>query len=288
MDFVKHETINMKSHPDFNERWVQKIIAQDPSIIGLGNLDLIAAEKIQQSKGRLDLLLADQENVQRYEVEIQLGATDESHIIRTIEYWDNEKKKYPMYEHCAVIIAEDITSRFLNVISLFNGAIPLVAIKMKLIKIDDKITLDFTKVLDKQILGLPEEEEQDSLITSDRSFWEKTASKQSLLLVDQIFEIVRKIEPSLKLNYLKRYIGIARGEISSNFVYFKPKQKHVNFYIQLPRSTETDSFIQQHDFEMLSYKKNRYCISLLKDDVDAKAEAIRFLSKKAFDRYFED
>ena len=48
----------------------------------------------------------------------------ESHIIRTIEYWDIERKRYPQYEHCAVLVAEDITSRFLNVISLFNGTIP--------------------------------------------------------------------------------------------------------------------------------------------------------------------
>jgi hypothetical protein len=34
----------------------------------------------------LDLLLADQDLTTRYEVEIQLGATDASHIIRTIEY----------------------------------------------------------------------------------------------------------------------------------------------------------------------------------------------------------
>ena len=60
----------------------------------------------------------------RYEVEVQLGATDESHIIRTIDYWDIERKRYPQYDHTAVIVAEDITSRFLNVISLFNGMIP--------------------------------------------------------------------------------------------------------------------------------------------------------------------
>jgi len=44
-----------------------------------------------------------------YEIEIQLGSTDESHIIRTIEYWDIERKRYPQYDHTAVIIAEDIT-----------------------------------------------------------------------------------------------------------------------------------------------------------------------------------
>ena len=59
-------------------------------------------------------MLQDADGIERYEVEIQLGATDESHIIRTIEYWDIERKRYPQYNHTAIIIAEDITSRFLN------------------------------------------------------------------------------------------------------------------------------------------------------------------------------
>jgi hypothetical protein len=43
--------------------------------------------------GRFDPLLEDPdpEAATRYEVEIQLGATDESHIIRTLEYWDIER-----------------------------------------------------------------------------------------------------------------------------------------------------------------------------------------------------
>jgi hypothetical protein len=51
-----------------------------------------------------------------YEVEIMLGSTDESHIIRTIEYWDIEKRRFPSKDHKAVIVAEDITNRFFNVI----------------------------------------------------------------------------------------------------------------------------------------------------------------------------
>ena len=42
----------------------------------------------------MDLLLQEADGSDRYEVEIQLGATDESHIIRTIEYWDIERKRY--------------------------------------------------------------------------------------------------------------------------------------------------------------------------------------------------
>jgi hypothetical protein len=133
--FVKHERIWLREHAQFNERWVQERIAEDPRILGLGELVLKDKERRQPHAGRLDLLLQDPDNDRRYEVELQLGRTDESHIIRTIEYWDIEKRRYPHYDHCAVIVAEDITTRFLNVIALFNSAIPIIAIQMSALAI---------------------------------------------------------------------------------------------------------------------------------------------------------
>jgi hypothetical protein len=91
------------------------------------------------------MLLSDPDSATRYEVELQLGPTDETRIIRTIEYWDIERRRYPQYEHVGVIVAEDITSRFLNVIGLFNGFIPLVALQVQALAIGDQVTLSFTK-----------------------------------------------------------------------------------------------------------------------------------------------
>ena len=139
MKHVHLKTIHLKNHPELNERWLQDIIAEEPSILGIGDVILKDKERIHQGAGRLDLLLQEADGSDRYEVEIQLGATDESHIIRTIEYWDIERKRYPQYNHTAVIIAEDITSRFLNVISLFNGSIPLMALQVKAIETSDGI-----------------------------------------------------------------------------------------------------------------------------------------------------
>jgi hypothetical protein len=113
--YIKHRKLLLKTHPDFNEKWVQERIAEDPSILGIG--ELILKERNQLGAGRLDLLFQDPDSNIRYEVEIQLGKTDESHIFRTIEYWDLERKRYPQYDHVAVLIAEDITSRFLNIVS---------------------------------------------------------------------------------------------------------------------------------------------------------------------------
>jgi hypothetical protein len=58
------------------------------------------------------MLLKDSEEETMYEVEVMLGETDESHIIRTIEYWDNQKRRWPQRQHKAVLIAEHINWRF--------------------------------------------------------------------------------------------------------------------------------------------------------------------------------
>ena len=87
MEFTKFEKISLKTHAELTERWVQDRIAEAPAILGLGDVIVKDKERIQPRAGRLDLLLQDAELNRRYEVEIQLGSTDESHIIRTIEYW---------------------------------------------------------------------------------------------------------------------------------------------------------------------------------------------------------
>ena len=138
---------------------MQELVAEDPSILGLGDLVLRDKERIQPNAGRLDLLLQDPETQRRYEVELQLGATDETHIIRTIEYLDIERKRYPQYDHCDVLIAETVTSRFLNVVSLFNGTIPLIALQMQALKVGDNITLIFSTVMDEFSCGRVDEDE---------------------------------------------------------------------------------------------------------------------------------
>ena len=70
LEFVKFETLSLKEHPDYNEKWVQNIIAGDPSILGLGDITLLNEELTQRGGGRLDLLFEDTDASQRYEVEI--------------------------------------------------------------------------------------------------------------------------------------------------------------------------------------------------------------------------
>lgn len=211
MEFVRSVPVPLKTHPFFTERWLQEQIINDVSILGLGisDLDVKDVERRQPSAGRLDLLLFDPETTTRYEVEIQLGPTDESHIIRTLEYWDNERRRFPQYDHVAVIVAEEITGRFLNVISLFNQAIPLIAIQMSALDVGGALTLHATKVLD---LALPApEEDDDSGHETDRSYWENRAHPAILKLTDQLLELINEEGSNVTLKYNKHYIGLQQA-----------------------------------------------------------------------------
>lgn len=178
MEFINFKKISLKNHPEITEKFVQEKIANEPEILGLGDLLLKDKERIQPGAGRLDLLLQESESNRRYEVEIQLGKIDESHLIRTIEYWDIERKRYPQYDHCAVIVAEDITSRFLNVIQLFNGCIPIIAIQINAYEVENKTGLIFTKIIDELELGLVDDDESTTEV-ADRNYWERHGSKKT-------------------------------------------------------------------------------------------------------------
>lgn len=284
MQHQKLQTISLKNHPSLNEKWVQEIIASDPAILGLGDLILKDKERIQPSSGRLDILLQEPEAAKRYEVELQLGATDERHIIRTIEYWDIERKRYPQYEHCAVIIAEDITSRFFNVISLFNGSIPLIAIQMSAIQLPDStVGLHFTKILDVFSQGLVDEDEEVAAVT-DRGYWENIkGTPATVKLADDLLILVREIEPKLELKYNKYYIGMAVGGVATNFVICRPKKSAMNLEILLPKTDEYTALIEEAGLDLIRYDTTwgRYCIRVKGDDLKKHKDALSNLLGKA-------
>lgn len=248
---IKMEKIPLKNNPAIKEDLIQSFIFDDPSVLGLGDLNPIRREKIQPSGGRLDLLLEDSDGT-RYEVEVQLGATDPSHIVRSIEYWDYEKKRYPQYDHCAVIVAEEITGRFMNVISLFNGAIPLIALQMSAYKNGDDICLTFTKVMDRVSLGTEEEEQYE---VTDRNYWEARSTSQILKNVDEIFESMKEFIPNYELKYNKSYIGLAKDNIARNFISFRPKKKFLHLTLKGNENPALMKAIEDAGLD-ISYKPN--------------------------------
>ncbi len=143
-----------------------------------------------------------------YEVEVMLGETDETHIIRTIEYWDNEKRIWPSRQHFAVLVAEQINRRFFNVIHLISHSIPIIAIQTSLLVANNSRSLFFSKILNTY------EEIDDGTSLEDkvynREYW-VNRSNWTLEAADELLHVTSGVLGGAVLNYLKSYVALNVG-----------------------------------------------------------------------------
>lgn len=270
------------------EEFVQHLIAEDPSILGLGDLVVKEKERIQPGGGRLDFLLQNSPASVRYEVEIQLGETNPSHIIRTVEYWDRERRNSPQFEHVAVIIAEEITSRFFNVISLFNQHIPLIAVKMSGIEVGGKKSILFTKVLDhaKKI----QEDEDAGIPETSRAYWEEKTSQASMALVDEIIGAAKKIDPAIGPRFNKGSVPLKKGGQFWRFLTIYPKKKAVKMSLPVSQSDQIEAQLTDADIDFEAYNpiRNRYLLTLAPDDLPKNSALLQSLIAMAYEKSKEE
>ena len=228
--YFKHSPVKLRDVGK-DEKWLQETIEKDPSILNLGDLSVIERERKQASGGRIDFLMYNPDDGVRYEIELMLGKVDESHIIRTIEYWDIERKRFPSLEHRAVIVAEEITNRFFNIISLLNQSIPLIAIQLNASTIDDNLILNFVKVLD---VNEPADEElQGTSEVVNREYWSQKVNKKSLQVFDEIVDIIKSKISDLRITYNKNHIALG-SEGGNNFAWFHPRKgTHIHFDVKI-------------------------------------------------------
>lgn len=257
-----------------DERWLQDRIDDDPSLLGLGDLDVIRRERKQGSGGRIDFLMHDPEDDIRFEIEIMLGALDETHIIRTIEYWDLERQRYPTHEHRAVIVAEEITSRFFNVIRLLNQAVPIIALQLNALRFGDTIFLQFTKVLD--VYESVDEVEESGGEQADQHYWEKRANPASLEAANGIISMLPSQNGSPRVTYNRGHIAV--GTVGRNFCWLHPRKSlhcHVELKLATERRDESLRKLEEAGVAATPYKKDLIKFKITKKDLEISASVLR-------------
>jgi hypothetical protein len=235
----------------FDEYWLQDQIVANPSILGLGDLEVVHREKQQSSGGKLDFLLEDSTDGSMYEVEVMLGATDESHIIRTIEYWELERHRWPKRSHTAVLVAEKINRRFFNVIQLLSLTIPVVAVQANIVEADEKRMLHFTTILD--VYQEPEFDGRPQPEVVNENHWKNSASLASAKALQAI---LAPTLADLKIGFAKNYIRLRySGEI-----YFSLSQRRDDksaFYTWLDNQ-DVPAITSLLDAKSISYNAKPY------------------------------
>lgn len=285
-EIISPEKVELKKYPNFNEAVLQDYICEDPTRLGLGEMDVLGRERSQEAGGRLDILLSDTDKNRRYEVEIMLGATDPSHIVRCIEYWDIERRRYPAYEHVAVLIAEEITTRFLNVLSLMSGTIPLIAIQLDALKVGDQLVLSFVHILNQTALRVDDTEDNGGGEDVDRSYWIGRVGESILGIGDRVLEIINeKAKSTQQLSYKKRYLGLKSGMRTRNFVVFSLKKSFVHIRTRINNSDEWMERLENEGLLATSPKTGSVRITVKPEEFKQHETIIRELIHQAVEEY---
>ena len=195
-----------------------------------------------------------------------LGPTDESHIIGCIEYWDIERRRFPAYDQCAVIVANDLTSRFLNALSLLAGTLPLIAIQLRALQIGSQVILDFTTVLDQPSLRRHDTSETKQA-PADHNYWVARCPASIIQIADDVLTIINKhTRVQYHPNYNRHYIGLSDGIHSRNFIHFRPRRKHIRLLMPNTWTTQNARALDEAGLEA-EQNKNRLIYNLTAADL---------------------
>ncbi len=278
LNYTPHKKLTLRQHPHFNEAWLHDRICENPAILGLGDVRVLDRERSYSGAGRLDILLFDEENNRRFEVEVMLGPTDPSHIVRTIEYWDIERRRYPAYEHVAVVVAEEITTRFFNVMALFSGSIPIIAIQLDALQVGENILLNFVNVLDQTELRADDTEEDSGGGQVDRAYWEQKVGGNLMKVCDHVREMINATaKVPQELNFLRGYVGLRGHGVVRNFVSMSPKRTkqivHVRFHNE--RAAEWKDRFDAAGVPAEARRKDRLRVTVTPDEFAEHRDLIR-------------
>ena len=246
-----------------DEYWLQDLIYESPSILGLGDLIPVSKEKKQSSGGKLDILLKNPDDNSMYEIEIMLGETDPSHIIRTIEYWDIEKRRYPQRQHFPVLVAESFNKRYFNVIQILSLHVPMIAIQADLIDVGGQKIINFTKILD----IYEEQAEDDESNIVNETTWSSNAN-WTLQTAKELLNILNASESKLKLNFTQSYVALITNR--GNNAYWLYKRSEPKSYLGLKEKNEekVEAIKRVFDTSSIPYTYNKYQEFLVVVDKD--------------------
>lgn len=252
-DMIKVGTKTYLGNLGINESYIQSLINDNPSVLGLGNLVVVEKERRQSSGGRLDLLLKDPEDNSMYEVEVMLGETDPSHIIRSIEYWDIEKRRFPLRSHFSVLIAESFSRRYFNVIQLLGLNIPIIAIQIDALKVDESIVINFTKILD---IYEEEDDSIDSVPEVTEAKWNEKA-KWTIENMKLFCQAISEYDSEVKLRFTSSYVAISRN--GKNIYGCYPKKEPLStLWFRTVEEEKVDKIKEILEKNNIEYNYNKY------------------------------
>lgn len=166
-----------------------------------------------------------------------------------------------------------------------NRSIPIIAFQLNALKIENKIILNFTTVLD--IYEEPEDEEKLGGEEVGRPYWEKKAHAKSIKIMDDMIAMAEEAYPNSKVTYNKHHIAL--GTTRQNYMWFHPRKSPNNCHLEIKVGKEyieeAKSMFEELGISYTPRKDDRLAVSLQSDELKKNSEKIMELIKQSIQLY---
>ena len=162
----------------------------------------------------------------------------------------------------------------------------MIAIQVQAVRVGDKTTLIFTRVLDELSRGAVDEDEEAESAPTDRKYWLDKGSKTTVEMADRFAEMARDFDAKLQLKYNKFYIGFETDGVPFNFAIFRPRRTSLIAEFRIPQSDAVQAKLEEAEFDLLEYdtRFNNYRIRLKPKELDARKDALMELMALAYEQ----
>ena len=151
------------------------------------------------------------------------------------------------------------------------------------LKIDDRLTIQFTKVFDGSDA---EQNEASAASEATRESWIENSSQESVLLAEQFLtEILKPIEPDISLTFKQQFLGLRVGNRVNNFVLFNPKRQFLRVRVITSKTEEFAERLKANGIDVFGIMDGRLKFRLTGASFNTNRALLSELCKSAYEEW---
>ena len=112
-----------------DQAWLQGWLREQPARLGLGDLNVVEGDPVQDEDGNPAFLAGDDERC--FCVDVRLGELEASHGFGVLHNWARNRVRHPDKNHVAVLVTESAGERYRSTLEALAEHLPLVVVELQ-------------------------------------------------------------------------------------------------------------------------------------------------------------
>jgi len=230
-------------------------------------------------------------------IEAMVGEIDESHIVRCILYWLNEKKEVSMKNIHPIIIAENYNNRFFDVLYYLSNYIPFIVLQVTALSNGDLdsqgkriVELVFHDIPSKGDSIFRARKKAEPSVESNREYWMNKMDNDQQNFLFFLESEINNLSGDLLVNFNKDNISIGLEGVSKIFLSITIRKNNIILEGFLPFHVDSIAGERKYNFDDAEFSvfAGKYNMKINSSSTVTKEETFIQLLRDSFEEYWRE